>query len=126
MANGELPLNWGFAESLAYATLLSDGYPVRISGEDSGRGTFSHRHAVIKNMNTKSQPKEYVPLRYINEKVRFDVIDSTLSEYGVLGFEYGYSCYSPDALVVWEAQFGDFVNTAQVVIDQFLVAAEEK
>ncbi|APD51098.1 2-oxoglutarate dehydrogenase E1 component [Francisella hispaniensis] len=126
MANGELPLNWGFAESLAYATLLSDGYPVRISGEDSGRGTFSHRHAVIKNMNTKSQLEEYIPLEHINEKARFDVIDSTLSEYGVLGFEYGYSCYSPDALVVWEAQFGDFVNTAQVVIDQFLVAAEEK
>ncbi|MDE5018987.1 hypothetical protein NAI67_13420, partial [Francisella tularensis subsp. holarctica] len=77
------------------------------SGEDSGLGTFSHRNAVIKNMNTKSQPKEYVPLIYINEKVRFDVIDSTLSEYGVLCFEYGYSCYSPDSLVVWEAQFGD-------------------
>lgn len=126
MANSELPLNWGFAESLAYATLLNDGYPVRISGEDSGRGTFSHRHAVVKNMNTKSQLKEYVPLKHINKNVRFDVIDSTLSEYGVLGFEYGYSCYSPNALVVWEAQFGDFVNTAQVVIDQFLVAAEEK
>lgn len=126
MANSELPLNWGFAESLAYATLLNEGYPVRISGEDSGRGTFSHRHAVVKNMNTKSQLKEYVPLKHINENVRFDIIDSTLSEYGVLGFEYGYSCYSPDALVVWEAQFGDFVNTAQVVIDQFLVSAEEK
>lgn len=126
MANGELPLNWGFAESLAYATLLDEGYSVRISGEDSGRGTFSHRHAVVKNMNTSSQLKEYVPLKYINENVRFDIIDSTLSEYGVLGFEYGYSCYSPDSLVIWEAQFGDFVNTAQVVIDQFLVAAEEK
>ncbi|AIT09465.1 2-oxoglutarate dehydrogenase [Candidatus Francisella endociliophora] len=126
MANGELPLNWGFAETLAYATLLDEGYPVRISGEDSGRGTFSHRHAVVKNMNTDSKIKEYIPLQHINEKVRFDVIDSTLSEYGVLGFEYGYSCYSPDSLVIWEAQFGDFVNTAQVVIDQFLVAAEEK
>ncbi|AEI35503.1 2-oxoglutarate dehydrogenase E1 component [Francisella salina] len=126
MANGELPLNWGFAESLAYATLLDEGYSVRISGEDSGRGTFSHRHAVVKNMNTSSQLKEYVPLKHINENVRFDIIDSTLSEYGVLGFEYGYSCYSPDSLVIWEAQFGDFVNTAQVVIDQFLVAAEEK
>ena len=126
MANGELPLNWGFAETLAYATLLDEGYPVRISGEDSGRGTFSHRHAVVKNMNTDSSLKEYVPLQHINEKARFDVIDSTLSEYGVLGFEYGYSCYSPDSLVIWEAQFGDFVNTAQVVIDQFLVAAEEK
>ncbi|WP_395166808.1 2-oxoglutarate dehydrogenase E1 component [Francisella salimarina] len=126
MANGELPLNWGFAESLAYATLLDEDYSVRISGEDSGRGTFSHRHAVVKNMNTSSQLKEYVPLKHINENVRFDIIDSTLSEYGVLGFEYGYSCYSPDSLVIWEAQFGDFVNTAQVVIDQFLVAAEEK
>ncbi|API87545.1 2-oxoglutarate dehydrogenase E1 component [Francisella uliginis] len=126
MANEELPLNWGFAESLAYATILDQGYPVRISGEDSGRGTFSHRHAVVKNMDTKSALKEYVPLEHINEKARFDVIDSTLSEYGVLGFEYGYSCYSPDSLVIWEAQFGDFVNTAQVVIDQFLVAAEEK
>lgn len=126
MANSELPLNWGFAESLAYATILDQGYPVRISGEDSGRGTFSHRHAVVKNMDTKSALKEYIPLEHINEKARFDVIDSTLSEYGVLGFEYGYSCYSPDSLVIWEAQFGDFVNTAQVVIDQFLVAAEEK
>lgn len=126
MANGELALNWGFAETLAYATLLEEGYPVRISGEDSGRGTFSHRHAVVKNMNTTSPLKEYVPLKHINKNARFDVIDSTLSEYGVLGFEYGYSCYSPDSLVIWEAQFGDFVNTAQVVIDQFLVAAEEK
>ncbi|MED7788898.1 2-oxoglutarate dehydrogenase E1 component [Francisella sp. 19X1-34] len=126
MANGELPLNWGFAESLAYATILDQGYPVRISGEDSGRGTFSHRHAVVKNMDTKSPQREYIPLEHINEKARFDIIDSTLSEYGVLGFEYGYSCYSPDSLVIWEAQFGDFVNTAQVVIDQFLVAAEEK
>ncbi|QIV96740.1 2-oxoglutarate dehydrogenase E1 component [Allofrancisella inopinata] len=126
MAKGDTPINWGFAESLAYATLLKDGHTVRISGEDSGRGTFSHRHAVVKNMNTSSSIKEYIPLKHINEKARFDIIDSTLSEYGVLGFEYGYSCYSPDALVIWEAQFGDFVNTAQVVIDQFLVAAEEK
>ncbi|AXA34522.1 2-oxoglutarate dehydrogenase E1 component [Francisella adeliensis] len=126
MANGELPLNWGFAETLAYATLLDEGYPVRLSGEDSGRGTFSHRHSVVKNMNTDQSPEEYIPLEHIKEGVRFDVIDSTLSEYGVLGFEYGYSCYSPKSLVIWEAQFGDFVNTAQVVIDQFLVAAEEK
>ncbi|KEI35134.1 2-oxoglutarate dehydrogenase E1 component [Francisella sp. W12-1067] len=126
MAKGDIPVNWGFAESLAYATLLNDGHTVRISGEDSGRGTFSHRHAVVKNMDTSLAVKEYIPLKHINEKARFDIIDSTLSEYGVLGFEYGYSCYSPDALVIWEAQFGDFVNTAQVVIDQFLVAAEEK
>lgn len=126
MANGELPLNWGFAETLAYATLLDEGYPVRLSGEDSGRGTFSHRHAVVKNMNTDQAEQEYIPLEHIKEDVRFDIIDSTLSEYGVLGFEYGYSCYSPNSLVMWEAQFGDFVNTAQVVIDQFLVSAEEK
>lgn len=126
MAAGEIPLNWGFAETLAYATLLDEGYPVRLSGEDSGRGTFSHRHAVVNNMDTDATVDEYVPLQHINKQARFDVVDSTLSEYGVLGFEYGYSCYSPDSLVIWEAQFGDFVNTAQVVIDQFLVAAEEK
>ena len=126
MASGELPINWGFAETLAFATLLDQGYPVRLSGEDSGRGTFSHRHAVVKNMDTSSSVDEYIPLQHINEEARFDVIDSTLSEYAVLGFEYGYSCYSPDSLVIWEAQFGDFVNTAQVVIDQFLVSAEEK
>ncbi len=126
MAVGELPINWGFAEILSYATLLDEGYPVRLSGEDTGRGTFSHRHAVVKNMDTSSTVEEYIPLQHINKQVKFDVIDSTLSEYGVLGFEYGYSCYSPDSLVIWEAQFGDFINTAQVVIDQFLVAAEEK
>ena len=126
MATGELPINWGFAETLGYATLLDAGYPVRLSGEDSGRGTFSHRHAVVKNMDTSSSVDEYIPLQHISKEAKFDVVDSTLSEYGVLGFEYGYSCYSPDSLVIWEAQFGDFVNTAQVVIDQFLVAAEEK
>ena len=126
MAKQEIPLNWGFAETLAYATLLNQGHDVRISGEDSGRGTFSHRHAVLKNTDINSDLKEYIPLKHINEDVRFDVIDSTLSEYGVLGFEYGYSCYNPNGLTIWEAQFGDFVNTAQVVIDQFLVSAEEK
>ncbi|MFC4892212.1 2-oxoglutarate dehydrogenase E1 component [Pseudofrancisella aestuarii] len=126
MANGELAINWGFAEMLAYATLLDKGHDIRISGEDSGRGTFSHRHAVLKNMDVANKLKEYIPLEHINENSRFDVIDSTLSEYAVLGFEYGYSCYSPESLVIWEAQFGDFVNTAQVVIDQFLVSAEEK
>ncbi len=126
MANEEISCNWGFAEMLAYATLLDEGHNVRLSGEDSGRGTFSHRHAVMKNMDTKAPKREHIPLQHINEDVRFDVVDSTLSEYGVLGFEYGYSCYSPNDLIIWEAQFGDFVNTAQVVIDQFLVAAEEK
>jgi len=126
MAEGEIPCNWGFAEMLSYATLLDNGNNVRLSGEDSGRGTFSHRHAVIKNMDVASLTKEHIPLQHINEKANFDIVDSTLSEYAVLGFEYGYSCYAPESLVLWEAQFGDFVNTAQVVIDQFLVSAEEK
>lgn len=126
MANGDAIINWGFAETLAYATLLDEGHNVRLSGEDSGRGTFSHRHAVVHNMDVDSAEESYTPLQHINDKAEFDIIDSTLSEYGVLGFEYGYSCYSPDSLMIWEAQFGDFVNTAQVVIDQFLVAAEEK
>ena len=115
-------LDWALGELLSYATLLSEGYNVRISGEDVERGTFSHRHAVVKTEDTE---EEYVPLRQITDQ-KFDVYNSHLSEYGVLGFDYGYSIVTPKTLTVWEAQFGDFVNGAQIVIDQYLVAAEEK
>ena len=127
MLNGDLAYNWGFAELLAYASLLKDGFSLRLSGEDSGRGTFSHRHAVLHNYDVSSKElTEYTPIKQINGDINCDVIDSVLSEYGVLGFEYGYSCASPKSLVIWEAQFGDFANTAQVVIDQFIASAEEK
>lgn len=115
-------LDWALGEWLAYATLLTEGNNVRISGEDVERGTFSHRHAVVK---TEDAEEEYVPLQHISEN-RFEIYNSHLSEYGVLGFDYGYAMASPNTLTVWEAQFGDFVNGAQVIIDQYLVAAEEK
>ena len=115
-------LDWALGEWLAYATLLVEGNNVRISGEDVERGTFSHRHAVVKTEDTE---EEYIPLRHITEN-RFDIYNSHLSEYGVLGFDYGYAMASPNTLTIWEAQFGDFVNGAQIIVDQYLAAAEEK
>lgn len=115
-------LDWALGEWLAYATLLTEGNNVRISGEDVERGTFSHRHAVVKTEDTE---EEYIPLSQISES-RFDIFNSHLSEYGVLGFDYGYAMASPRTLTIWEAQFGDFVNGAQIIVDQYLAAAEEK
>ena len=128
MGRGEIPVDWGMGEHMAFASLVASGYPVRLSGEDCGRGTFTHRHAVLHDQNReKWDIGTYIPLQNVAEgQAPFVVIDSILSEEAVLGFEYGYASADPNTLVIWEAQFGDFANGAQVVIDQFIASGEVK
>ncbi|MDP3253673.1 MAG: 2-oxoglutarate dehydrogenase E1 component [Hydrogenophaga sp.] len=128
MGRGEIPVDWGMGEHMAFASLVASGFPVRLSGEDCGRGTFTHRHAVIHDQNREKYDEgTYVPLQNVaDNQAPFVVIDSILSEEAVLGFEYGYASNDPNTLVIWEAQFGDFVNGAQVVIDQFIASGEVK
>ncbi len=124
MAEGTRPLDWGMGESLAYASLVAQGAPVRLSGQDVERGTFSHRHATFFDFETGAR---HIPLQHVKPgQARFEVYNSPLSEVSVLGYEYGYSLDTPDGLVIWEAQFGDFVNAAQVISDQFIVSGEDK
>jgi 2-oxoglutarate dehydrogenase E1 component len=128
MGRGELNVDWGMGEHLAFASLVASGYAVRLSGEDCGRGTFTHRHAVLHDQNREKWDEgTYTPLQHVADgQAPFVVIDSLLSEEAVLGFEYGYASAEPNTLVIWEAQFGDFVNGAQVVIDQFIASGEVK
>ena len=124
MGRGELPLDWATAEALALASLAVEGHRIRFSGQDSQRGTFSQRHAVWHDVQTG---RTYTPLQHLAEgQASVDIYNSPLSEAGVLGFEYGYSLDSPDVLILWEAQFGDFVNAAQVILDQFITSGEDK
>ena len=128
MGRGDINVDWGMGEHMAFASLVASGYPVRLSGEDCGRGTFTHRHAVLHDQNReKWDIGTYTPLQNVTEnQAPFVVIDSILSEEAVLGFEYGYASNDPNTLVIWEAQFGDFANGAQVVIDQFIASGEVK
>jgi 2-oxoglutarate dehydrogenase E1 component len=124
MAAGETPIDWGFAEMLSFGSILENGFPIRLSGQDAQRGTFSHRHATL---NCTKTGKKYTPLNFISAtQAKIEVVNSSLSEFSVLGYEYGYSLSDPNSLVIWEAQFGDFANNAQVIFDQFITSSEYK